>query len=71
MSLNSDAAICSSREALYDHLQELAPENGAYRRTLGLVYREAGLAANARRELEAALRCDPGDAEVKAALRGL
>jgi curved DNA-binding protein CbpA len=53
------------------HAVELAPENGVYRRTLGLVYREAGLAANARRELEAALRCDPGDAEAKAALRGL
>jgi curved DNA-binding protein CbpA len=50
---------------------ELAPENGAYRRTLGLVYRDAGLGANARRELEAALRCDPNDAEAKAALRGL
>jgi curved DNA-binding protein CbpA len=53
------------------HAVELAPENGAYRRVLGLVYRDAGLAANAKRELEAALRCDPGDAEAKAALRGL
>lgn len=53
------------------HAVELAPENGAYRRTLGLVYRDAGLAANAKRELEAALRCDPSDAEAKAALRGL
>jgi len=53
------------------HAVELAPENGAYRRTLGLVYRDAGLAANAKRELEAALRCDPNDAEAKAALRGL
>jgi curved DNA-binding protein CbpA len=53
------------------HAVELAPENGTYRRTLGLVYRDAGLGANARRELEAALRCDPNDAEAKAALRGL
>jgi tetratricopeptide (TPR) repeat protein len=53
------------------HAVELAPENGVYRRTLGLVYRDAGLAANAKRELEAALRCDPSDAEAKAALRGL
>lgn len=56
---------------LASHAVELAPENGAYRRTLGLVYRDAGLAANARRELEAALRRDPNDAEAKAALRGL
>jgi hypothetical protein len=53
------------------HAVELAPENGTYRRTLGLVYRDAGLAANARRELEAALRCDANDAEAKAALRGI
>jgi tetratricopeptide (TPR) repeat protein len=53
------------------HAVELAPENGIYRRTLGLVYRDAGLAANAKRELEAALRCDPSDAEAKVALRGL
>jgi curved DNA-binding protein CbpA len=50
---------------------ELAPENGSYRRLLGLVYRDAGLAANAKRELETALRLDPQDAEAKAALRGL
>jgi curved DNA-binding protein CbpA len=53
------------------HAVELAPDNGAYRRTLGLVYKDAGLAANARRELEAALRLDPHDAEAKAALRAL
>lgn len=53
------------------HAVELAPENGVYRRTLGLVYRDAGLAANAKRELEAALRCDPSDPEAKVALRGL
>lgn len=53
------------------HAVELQPENGFFRRTLGLIYRDAGLAANARRELEAALRCDPKDAEAKAGLRGL
>ncbi len=53
------------------HAVELAPENAGYRRVLGLVYRDAGLAANAKRELEAALRLDPQDAEAKAALRGL
>jgi len=53
------------------HAVELAPDHAAYRRTLGLVYRDAGLAANAKRELEAALRCDPSDAEAKAGLRGL
>jgi curved DNA-binding protein CbpA len=53
------------------HAVELAPDNGAYRRLLGLVYKDAGLAANARRELDAALRLDPHDAEAKAALRGL
>jgi Flp pilus assembly protein TadD len=58
-------------KALAAHAVELAPENGGYRRVLGLVYRDAGLTANAKRELEAALRLDPQDAEAKAALRGL
>ena len=31
------------------HAVELAPENGGYRRLLGLVYKEAGLTANAKR----------------------
>jgi curved DNA-binding protein CbpA len=53
------------------HAVELAPENGGYRRVLGLVYKDAGLTANAKRELEAALRIDPQDGEAKAALRGL
>ena len=53
------------------HAVELAPDNGSYRRVLGLVYKDAGLAANAKRELEAALRIDPQDAEARAALRGL
>jgi curved DNA-binding protein CbpA len=53
------------------HAVELAPENGGYRRVLGMVYKDAGLTANAKRELEAALRIDPHDGEAKAALRGL
>jgi curved DNA-binding protein CbpA len=53
------------------HAVELAPENGMYRRVLGMVYKDAGLSANAKRELEAALRIDPQDAEAKSALRGL
>jgi curved DNA-binding protein CbpA len=53
------------------HAVELAPENGVYRRVLGLVYKDAGLSANAKRELEAALRIDPQDSEARAALRGL
>jgi curved DNA-binding protein CbpA len=53
------------------HAVELAPENAGYRRVLGMIYRDAGLAANAKRELETALRIDPRDAEAKAALRGL
>ena len=65
------SASCARRRSSPRTRCELAPENGAYRRTLGLVYSDAGLDANARRELEAALRCDPSDAEAKAALRGL
>jgi curved DNA-binding protein CbpA len=50
---------------------ELEPDNGLYRRTLGQIYSAAGLSANARRELEAALRLDPKDKEAKASLRRL
>lgn len=50
---------------------ELVPENALYRRTLGQIYRAAGLSANARRELEAALRIDPKDATARAELREL
>ncbi len=50
---------------------ELRPEVGEYRRTLGQIYKAAGLVANARRELEAALRIDPKDAEAKRELRDL
>jgi len=50
---------------------ELRPEVSSYRRTLGQIYKAAGLIANARRELEAALRIDPKDAEAKQELRSL
>jgi curved DNA-binding protein CbpA len=50
---------------------ELVPDNAVYRRTLGQVYRAAGLSANARRELEAALRLDPTDDAARAELRAL
>ncbi|MAE95725.1 MAG: hypothetical protein CL910_13800 [Deltaproteobacteria bacterium] len=48
---------------------ELEPENGAYHRVLGQIYKAAGLAANAKRELETAVRLK--DKEAKAELRGL
>jgi len=47
---------------------EIEPENGAYHRVLGQIFKAAGLEANARRELETALRLDPGDEETKAEL---
>jgi curved DNA-binding protein CbpA len=50
---------------------ELDPGKAVYRRTLGLIYKEAGLKANARRELEAALRLAPGDREIRAELKSL
>jgi tetratricopeptide (TPR) repeat protein len=50
---------------------ELDPGKAVYRRTLGLIYKEAGLKANARRELEAALRLAPDDKETRAELRSL
>jgi curved DNA-binding protein CbpA len=50
---------------------ELEPEVAPYRRTLGQVYKAAGLAANARRELQNALRLDPADAESKQELKSL
>lgn len=50
---------------------ELDPAKAVYRRTLGLIYKEAGLRANARRELEAALRLAPDDREIRAELRSL
>ena len=50
---------------------EIEPENAAYHRMLGQIYKAAGLAANARRELQAALRLDPKDAEAAVELKGL
>jgi tetratricopeptide (TPR) repeat protein len=50
---------------------ELEPDQPAYRRTLGQIYKAAGLAANARRELQAALRLDPNDAEARQELKTL
>jgi curved DNA-binding protein CbpA len=50
---------------------ELEPECALYHRTLGQIFAAAGLEANARRELQQALRLDPKDAEAKEALRAL
>ncbi len=50
---------------------EAEPENAGYRRTLGQIYKAAGLKANARRELQQALRLDPKDAEARAELKSL
>lgn len=50
---------------------ETEPERAELRRLLGQIYKAAGLAANARRELRAALERDPKDAEAKAELKSL
>jgi curved DNA-binding protein CbpA len=50
---------------------ELAPDNALYRKTLGQIYKAAGLIANAKRELQAALRLDPSDAESRQELKTL
>lgn len=50
---------------------ELDPDVGLYHRTLGQVYRAAGLTANARRELKAAIKLDPTDLEAKSELKSL
>jgi len=50
---------------------ETSPEVAVYRRTLGQVYAAAELHANARRELEHALRLDPADEEAKQELRNV
>jgi curved DNA-binding protein CbpA len=50
---------------------ELEPRDAANHRLLGQIYKAAGLEANARRELEAALHLDPKDEEARADLRGL
>jgi tetratricopeptide (TPR) repeat protein len=50
---------------------ELDGQNAAAHRVLGQVYRAAGLDANARRELEAALRINPKDEEAQNELRAI
>ncbi len=50
---------------------ELEPESGEYHRVLGQIYKAADLTANAKRELETAVRLDPNDKEAKAELRTL
>ncbi len=50
---------------------EAEPDKGDYRRTLGQIYQAAGFAANARRELKAAVRLNPKDKEARAALKSL
>lgn len=48
---------------------ELEPNDAGCHRLLGQVYQAAGLAANARRELELALQLDPKNDEIRAELR--
>ncbi len=48
---------------------ELEPSDAGCHRLLGQVYQAAGLAANARRELELALQLDPQNDEIRAELR--
>lgn len=50
---------------------ELMPDNALYHKTLGLIYKAAGLGQNAKRELQTALRLDPKDAEAKQELKTL
>lgn len=51
---------------------ELEPENASYRLMLGRIYKAAGLKANARRELETAMRLDPVNTrEAKSEIRSL
>ena len=50
---------------------EIDPANASYRRTLGQIFKAAGLKSNAKRELEAALKLDPKDAEASAELKSL
>jgi predicted Zn-dependent protease len=47
----------------------LAPKELKYRLTLAEIYIEGGLTLNARRELEAAARLSPGDANIEALLK--
>ncbi len=50
---------------------EIEPDNADHRRTLGQIFKAAGLKSNARRDLEAALKLDPKDAEASAELKSL
>jgi curved DNA-binding protein CbpA len=50
---------------------EVEPDNAKHHRLLGQIYKAANLTANARREIETALRLDPKDSEAKAALKSL
>jgi len=50
---------------------EVEPDQPEYRKTLGMIYKAAGLKANARRELQSALRLNPKDDEARAELKSL
>jgi curved DNA-binding protein CbpA len=50
---------------------EVEPDNAKHHRLLGQIYKAANLMANARREIETALRLDPKDREAKAELKNL
>jgi curved DNA-binding protein CbpA len=50
---------------------DLRPDEAPYRRTLGQIYKTAGLEANARRELRRALELDPSDKEARNELGSL
>ncbi len=50
---------------------DLEPESAEFHGTLGQIFVEAEMIANARREFEAVLRIDPKDKDAKAALRRL
>jgi tetratricopeptide (TPR) repeat protein len=50
---------------------QLSPQNASFRATLGLVYLEAGLLKNARREIEAAVELAPQDATIAALIKRL
>ena len=51
LALASSAATCARRRSTRWRRVELEPENAAYHRTLGQIYKAAGLEANAKREL--------------------
>lgn len=50
---------------------EIEPQKIEYRLLLGRVYRDAGMAANAKREFETVLKADPKNTEAKAELKGV